>query len=276
MTELEQATLQNLQTQTHKAQAEIRALEQPFLLRLGSWITIIAGATGLVAGFVQFSNARHESNAAKLDEKLARIQAAEATRQAEIARKEKESAEEQLEKARATYSIIDQQAKERASQLSDIESKLNNAKNALAAQDTGLATKELSEARTKVSEAREANLNELLTAFLREVTAAGNSQDPAAALRFYAPKVNYFGHGDVDHSFIAKDRSRFVQHVSKRRYTFRSITRINPLNKDGLIEVEYTFDYFSENGSAKVISSEVRLRRVGNTFLIESIAEPKA
>ena len=78
MSQLEETQIRNMDLQSSKLELEIRAFKQPFLLRVTTWASIIAGLVAFTAGVVQLTEAIHKQRKAELDEKLAQIQLAEA------------------------------------------------------------------------------------------------------------------------------------------------------------------------------------------------------
>jgi peptidoglycan hydrolase-like protein with peptidoglycan-binding domain len=86
-------------------------------------------------------------------------------------------------------------------------------------------------------------------AFIERYLQAGQTNDPAAELRFYGEHVDYFDDGMVDRGFIAQDIRRFERRWPDREFALASPVEVMPAPNGDPATVGVRFRYrFKEKG----------------------------
>lgn len=118
-----------------------------------------------------------------------------------------------------------------------------------------------------------------LRKFLRGYFDACQTSDPADELGYYAERVNYFDHGQVDQAYIANELTVYDQRWPKRKYTLGDSLRINKSGDKLLVRCRVTFDVGNEQPARRATGQTddtfVLGKRADGTWQIESIQEDR-
>ncbi len=92
--------------------------------------------------------------------------------------------------------------------------------------------------------------SEAVRSFLQQYLQAGQTNDPAAEMRFYGDKVDYFDDGVVDHQFIAQDVRRYEHRWPERQFSLTGPVVITNAPDHDPAETKVHFRYqFAVKGS---------------------------
>jgi peptidoglycan hydrolase-like protein with peptidoglycan-binding domain len=97
-----------------------------------------------------------------------------------------------------------------------------------------------------------------IRAFIERYLQAGQANDPAAELRFYGDRVDYFDDGLVDRQFIEHDVRRFQRRWPDRHFALASPVEVTPAPPGAPAGIDVRFRYrFKEKGNRLTAMGQV-------------------
>lgn len=114
--------------------------------------------------------------------------------------------------------------------------------------------------------------------FIESYLRAGETADIAAQVNFYAGRVNYFDHGEVDRSFIEKDTRNYCKRWTERKYLLLGAPSFAAGSDEDETLVRFEIAFSVHNKSHSVMgktSNIVTLKAAGDDLKIVAIREER-
>ena len=88
---------------------------------------------------------------------------------------------------------------------------------------------------------------EQVTKFVQDYLRDAETTDVERQLRYYSFPVDYFDHGRVDRTFVAKDTGNYVKRWPKRKYRLIGPVKFLETGKEGRRDIEFTIEFKVSN-----------------------------